>query len=146
MAQEYTVTKAFQSTDQGTKEVTIVPTKGGDMHKFLVQVANQPVAGWLNILKKPGNEVKEGDKLFGDITENQWGKPQFTKADRPFGSEAQTAAAAPVASGDLEAKIDYLTSLIENFLEHYQGTKTAATDVTPGTDGDGQVNLSELPY
>lgn len=142
MSKDITVAKAFQSTDRDTKEPQVVNTKGGEMHKYMVQFEGRK--DWIGILKKPGNEVKAGDTMYGDIIEDgQWGKPEFKKAERPFGAAAQSAT--PVASGDLEAKIDYLTSLVENFLERQEGRgadKASPTD----TPDDVPVDLSELPY
>ena len=83
MPQVWKVSKAFQSTNRETGEPDVIKTKGGDMHKFMVQVENQPVDGWLQLLKKIGNKVEKGDELYGDIVENNYGKPQYVRADRP---------------------------------------------------------------
>lgn len=145
MSKDIKVTKAFQSTDRDTKEPQVVNTKGGEMHKYMVQFEGR--SDWIGILKKPGNEVKAGDVLFGDIIEDgQWGKPEFKKGEKPFGAAAQGAASTTVASGDLEAKIDYLTSIVENFLEHFEGRAGTQTTTPANTDLDGEVDLSELPY
>lgn len=141
MSKEIKVAKAFQSTDRETKEPQVINTRGGEMHKYMVQFEGR--SDWIGILKKPGNEVKQGDVLFGDIIEDgQWGKPEFKKGERPFGAAAQTAQ----PSGELEDKVDYLISLVENFLERYEGKSVAQAPVGTDIADDGKVDLSELPY
>lgn len=156
MAKVWKVSKAFQSTDAETKEPQIVKTQGGDNHKFMVQVEGQPVDGWIGILKKPGNEVKVGDELYGDIVENNWGKPQFNRSQLPqdgsvrlnSGSapakQAQTVQKATVQpSGSVEEKLDFIISLLENFL----GAKEASEPTQPiKDDGDEAVDLSDIEY
>lgn len=154
MPQVWKVSKAFQSTNRDTKEPDVVKTQGGDMHKYMVQVEGQPIDGWLQILKKPGNAVKQGDELYGDIVENNWGKPQFNRAQRPqegFGGGQQSAAprqASSQPSGSVEEKLDYLISLVENFLDAQEGRGRTqeATDNVPTDIDDGPVDLSQLDY
>lgn len=157
MTQVWKVAKAFQSTDAETKQPQIVKTQGGDNHKFMVQVEGQPVPGWIGILKKIGNEVKPGDEIYGDVVENNWGKPQFNRAQLPQdgsvrlnGGSAPTAQAAAPArattaqpSGSTEEKLDFIISLLENFLNSQKGTNP-----TPNTtdDEDGPVDLSQIDY
>lgn len=142
MGQIYKVSKAFQSTDKETKQPQVIKTQGGDMHKYMVQVDGQPVPGWISILKKPGNAINVGDELYGSITENNWGKPQFNREQRPDGytpsSKAQPSQA-PVGNSRLEEKIDYLTVLVESMAGKKQ-------DVTPTEVDDEPVDLSQLDY
>ena len=150
MAQTFIVDKAFISTDQNTKEVQVINTPGGEMHKYMVQVKNQPIHGWFSVLKKPGNEVKPGDELYGEIVENNWGKPQFNRAQKPYGNDAprQSAPQASQPSGDTEAKLDYIIGLLENFLDA-QGVGVnpkKAVDEGPTDIDDGPVDLSSLDY
>lgn len=143
MPQIWKVTKAFQSTNRDTGEVDVVKTTGGDMHKFMVQVENQPVEGWLQLLKKVGNKVNVGDELYGDIVENNWGKPQYIRADHPQGMPVKQSKTQ--SSGELERKIDYLISLVENFLKHQGGEKSAGT--SGGSQGDdAPADLTQLDF
>ena len=151
MAQIFIVDKAFLSTDQNTKEVQVINTPGGEMHKYMVQVKNQPIQGWFSVLKKPGNEVKPGDELYGEIVENNWGKPQFNRAQKPYGNDAPRQSAPVITSqpsGSVEEKLDYLISLVENFLDAQDsGRKAQAGANTVPTDiDDGPVDLSSLDY
>lgn len=151
MAQTFIVDKAFISTDQNTKEVQVINTPGGEMHKYMVQVKNQPIQGWFSVLKKPGNEVKPGDELYGEVVENNWGKPQFNRAQKPYGNDAPRQSAPAQTSqpsGSVEEKLDYLISLVENFLESQGvGVNPKKTVDESLTDiDDGPVDLSQLDY
>lgn len=168
MPQEFTVTKGFQGTEQETKAPSVINTKAGPCHKYLFQVAGQPVPGWMQLLRKinpdgTSNPIKEGDKLYGSIAENNWGKPEFTKAQRPDGAPAVQSstqpgqapavpsfAAAP-ATSELEAKVDFIISLLENFLDSRNGVQQTepAGPATSPTNNDGDeapVNLQSLDY
>lgn len=155
MPQIWKVSKAFQSTNRETKEPDVIKTQGGDMHKYMVQVEGQPISGWLQILKKPGNAVNQGDELYGDIVENNWGKPQFNRAQRPqegFGGSQQAPAqrrqVPSQPAGSVEEKLDYLIGLVENFLDAQEGrtgSQAGANTVAEDID-DGPVDLSQLDY
>lgn len=150
MPQVWKVSKAFLSTvSKEDKTPQVIKTQGGDMHKFMVQVEGQPIDGWLGILKKPGFEVKQGDELYGDIVENNWGKPQFNRAQRPDGFVGGTAGPAPKAQGvPAGDRLEYLISLVENFLKS-QGADVPATkagDVSVTDIDDKPVDLSQLDY
>ena len=151
MAQTFIVDKAFLSTDQNTKEVQVINTPGGEMHKYMVQVKNQPIQGWFSVLQKPGNKVKPGDELYGEIVENNWGKPQFNRAQKPYGNEAPRQSAPAQTSQpseEMEAKLDYIISLLENFLDSQGSGRNAqaGTDTVPTDIDDGPVDLSSLDY
>jgi hypothetical protein len=90
MPKVFTVTQAFLSTDKETKEPQLVPTKGGPMHKYMVQFENQSIPGWVSILRKPDSPaVVEGDQFYGVLEENDWGKPQFTRMQTPQDGSVQ---------------------------------------------------------
>lgn len=156
MAREFKVVKAFMSTDKDTGEAQVVQTRGGGMHKFMVQVEDQPVAGWLQILKKPGNEVKVGDTLYGDIVENNWGKPQFNRSERPDGNFSRPAAPArssQPAGGHIEEKLDYIIQILESarwFVDPRKNTPLGQegpkADVAPTDIDDGPIDLSGIDY
>lgn len=160
MAREYKVVKAFQGKDRETGEPEVVQTKGGGMHKFLVQVEDQPVQGWMNILKKPGHEVKVGDILYGDVVENNWGKPQFNRSQRPdgnYGGGQTQQSARPQPQGDvsrLEQKVDYIIRILESarwFVDPGQNVPLGKEgpkqqDVVLDDIDDKPVDLSEIDY
>ena len=153
MAKDLKVAKAFQSTvSKEDKTPQVVQTRGGEMHKFMVQFEGRN--DWIGILKKPGNVVNAGDSLYGNIIEDgQWGKPEFKGEQKPFGEAPAPQASAPRAattqpSGTVEEKLDYLISLVENFLESQGSAKrtSTTTDTVLEDVDDGPVDLSELPY
>lgn len=159
MPKVFKVEKAFQSTvSKEDKTPQVITTKGGEMHKYMVQFENQAIPGWIGILKKPGNAVNEGDEMYGVLEENEWGKPQFTRMQLPqdgsvklnsgapsTSNAPQAAPNAPQASGELEAKVDYLISLVENFLESQGVAKPKPAN--KGLEADDQpINLDELDY
>ena len=146
MAQDWKVSKAFLSTDKDTKEPQIVSTPGGDKHKFMVQVDNQPVPGWMSVLKKVGNKVEVGDTIYGDIVENNWGKPQFNRAQKPFQAGAQPLP--PQNTGkpsSIESKLDYIISLLENQTT-IAGSPQPETVIDDVAGDDEPVDLSAIDY
>lgn len=168
MPKVFTVEKAFLSTvSKEDKTPQVVNTQGGEMHKYMVQFKDQPVPGWIGILKKPGNEVKVGDELYGVVEENNWGKPQFTRMQLPqdgsvklnSGAPAPQAAAprsnsapAPTTSGDTDAKLDYIIRILENarwFVDPNTKVplgKEGPKDTVIDNIDDKPVDLSELEY
>lgn len=153
MSQEYKVSNAFLSTvSKEDKTPQIVPTKGGDMHKYMVQVENQPIQGWFQILKKPGNEVKPGDVIYGDFVTNQWNKPEFKRAQRPLGqntTQAPTTQSTPALGGSLEQKVDKILEVVTRLEATFLGgtaTASKSSDTVLEDIDDKPVDLSEIPY
>lgn len=154
--QDFTVTKAFISKNRETQVIDEIPTQGGPMHKFIFQLAEHPGV-WFNTLKKPGNELKEGDKVYGTVGENNYGKLAFVKASRPQGQGYPAAQAprpqqaAPQGAVTLQMvynELKLVRGLLENQFQPAQATYTQAPGGdTVVTDFDnGPVDLSEIPY
>lgn len=141
MAQYWTVKKAFQGKDRETGAVEVIQTKGGDAHKFLVQVENQPVEGWFSVLKKPGNVVKEGDQLYGTIEENNYGKPQFTRMQEP--QDGSRPKQTNTGERSVSEKLDYIISMLENQFRAKKESKDAGV---PEDIDDGPVDLDSIDY
>jgi hypothetical protein len=162
MAQEYKVSKAFQGKDKETNQPEVVNTKAGPCHKYLFQVDEQ--IGWFNTLRKinpdgKSNPLKEGDTVYGDFAENNYGKLAFVKAQRPFQAGAQTtapqysgtvpqksAAASADPTTELEAKVDYVISLLENFLSVEDAKKQPGDTKPVANDDDAPLNLDDIDY
>lgn len=156
MPKVYTVEKAFLSTGEDKKTPQVVTTKNGEMHKYMVQLVDQEIPGWIGILKKPGNAVAEGDEMYGVLEKNDWGKPQFTRMQTPDGvrlktssapastpSEAPTEQDKPASTGgSVEAKLDYMIGLLENFL----GAKETAKPDFTAEISNGPADLSKIEY
>lgn len=156
MAQSYRVSKAFLSTDQNTKQPQVVNTPNGPFHKYMVQVEDQPVQGWFGVLKKVGNAVNPGDELYGDIVENNWGKPQFNRAQKPFDGQAQAAPQqaapqqAPAHQGNTSVTLEMVyqeVKLVRGLLENqFRAQKASGADYAPEDIDDGPVDLSQIDY
>lgn len=161
MPQFYTVSKAFQGKDRDTGEPEVINTKGGAAEKWLVQVENQPVQGWFSVLKKPGNQVKEGDQLYGIIEENNYGKPQFTRMQAPQDGQAPSQNARPqpqqasthqgnsnVTLAMVYEEVKLVRGLLENQFHSQAGAPATqrTTDNVPEDIDDGPVDLSQIDY
>ena len=145
MPQVWKVTKAFQSTNRDTGEPDVIKTRNGNMHKFMVQVEDQPIDGWLQLLKKVGSKVQKGDELYGDIVENNWGKPQFVRADRPQEVSANNSQNNVQWTGELDSKLDYLIAMVENFLDAQDSKEQSATNKSSQGD-DAPADLTQLDF
>jgi len=156
MAKDYIVAQAFLGTvSKEDKTPTIVQSKAGPCHKYIFKVEGQEMDGWLNILRKideNGNAkpLNQGDTVYGEVVENNWGKAQFEKAQKPYTPgqapeqpSQRTTAPAPQETTELEAKVDYLINLFENFLNSKAGTEPSQNSKN---DEDGPVDLSEIEY
>lgn len=161
MPKVYTVEKAFLSTvSKEDKSPQVIQTKGGDMHKYMVQFKDQPIQGWIGILKKPGNKVSEGDEMYGVVEENNWGKPQFTRmqlpqdgsvtlksaGSAPASSQAPSAPKQATSGSVQEDKLDYIISLLENFLNIKDQPQQAPASQGSSDVDDAPVDLSQLDY
>lgn len=140
MAQDWLVTDAFQGKDRDTKQITVKEFNGNQFHVYMVKVQNQPVDGWMQILKKPGNAVNKGDYLYGDVIKNQWGKAQFKKAQKPFGHQGpqQQSTTDDAKIKALEDRVTALEAKFDN-LARFQGN--VATD-----PGESAPDLTNLDY
>lgn len=160
MAKDYTVAQGFLGTEQGTKDPQIIKTKAGDCHKYLVKFEGEEDKGWIQILRKlddngASTPVEKGDVLYGSLSENNWGKYDFKREQRPEGQAAPTKSAAPAqraqstpSNTGVEAKLDYIISLLENGANFRSNEPTTATPskASPQDDDDALVDLEELDY
>ena len=130
MSKAYTVAQAFQATvskeDKTPKTVTF---NGHTFNAWKVKLVDQEEYGvegkeWLNVNKKPGNEIKPGDELYGDIEaiNGKFGTfHNFKSASRPMGDSPSSPSqpAAPVESTStvstelMHDKLDYIIELLE---------------------------------
>jgi hypothetical protein len=125
MPQEYTVLKAFQATVSKEDKTPKSFTNGAGQTLFVwkAQLANIP--GWVNINKQAGNEVREGDTLYGTVTPNQWNtgydfkgaqRPQEAPLTPPTLNIVSVAAQTPGAqstSVTADDKLDYIIGMLE---------------------------------
>ncbi len=142
MSQAYKVSQAFQATvSKEDKTPKTVEFDGHTFNAWKVKLDGQSDKGWINVNKKPGNEIKPGDELYGDIAQidGKFGTfYNFKSASRPLG-EAPTQAAAPAPADDFTAnvstelvhdKLDYIIDLLEKLVDPATGeVKPTAPDL-----------------
>lgn len=123
MSQAYKVAQAFQATvSKEDRTPKTVELNGNTFNAWKVKLDGEGDKGWINVNKKPGNEIHPGDELYGDVVEIN-GKfgifYNFKSASRPLG-ELPAKKAQPV-SNDVDAdgasvhdKLDHIIALLES--------------------------------
>lgn len=150
MAEFYTVSNSMRAKDrEGNPKVW--HSDYGDFDVWNLYFQGDDVKYQVN--KKEGFEgFTKGQSIYGTKSQGKFGG-QFKQEQAPDGeyAPAQNAPASqskadaqPATGGDLEAKIDYLTTLIENFLESNGGTKSKTADYSPTDIDDRPVDISAL--
>ena len=157
MAQFYKISKVFQSTDKETKE-PILDQYGNT--KWMFQVEGQGPEGWMQVAKKAGTELHVGDYVYGIVDTWPEGKAKFVRQNPPEGTEfpknnsapkasaPQQRQSSPQSSGKIEAKLDYIISLLENNAQ-FQGngqTPSNSSDFSPEDIDPSGPSLEDLDY
>ena len=153
MSQAYKVTQAFQATvSKEDKTPKTVELNGNTFNAWKVKLDGQGDKGWINVNKKPGNEIHPGDELYGDVVQvdGKFGTfYNFKSASRPFGG----ALAAPSQSSGEEGwtsnlstelahdKLDYIIGLLETLTEK---AGVSPQDVNVSTTAQGSPDLDDL--
>lgn len=128
MSQAYKVAQAFQATvSKEDKTPKTVELNGNTFNAWKVKLDGHSDKGWINVNKKPGNEIHPGDELYGDINQidGKFGTfYNFKSASRPLG-EIPAAAGTPStpvsndADGDgatVHDKLDHIIELLESIV------------------------------
>ncbi len=149
MSKAYTVAQAFQATvSKEDKTPKTVELNGNTFNAWKVKLVGEESKGWINVNKKPGNELKPGDELYGDVAQidGKFGTfYNFKSASRPLG-EAPAQASAPaedftqgVVSEITQDKLDYIIGLAEAIAE-----AVGANAAQPSTAAPGSPDLDDL--
>lgn len=150
MSQAYKVTQAFQQTvskeDKTPKTVTL---NGNTFNAWKVKLENQEDFGveakdWINVNKKPGNEIKPGDELYGDLNpiDGQYGRFwNFKSASRPLG-EAPARSSSPAPAEDFTANVS--TELVHDKLDYIIGLLEIITDPAQAKPSTTAPDLDDL--
>lgn len=133
MSKAYKVSQAFQATvskeDKTPKTVTF---DGNTFNAWKVKLEGETDKGWINVNKKPGNEIHPGDEIYGDVVQidGKFGTfYNFKSASRPLG-EAPAQTSEPAAEEDFTAnvstelvhdKLDYIIDLLEKLVDPKTG-------------------------
>lgn len=152
MSQAYKVTQAFQATvskeDKTPKTVTF---DGNTFNAWKVKLDGHSDKGWINVNKKPGNEIAAGDELYGDIAQidGKFGTfYNFKSASRPLG-EAPATNSQPSGGEDWTSnlstelahdKLDYIIGLLEAVAEKVNAEAQPSTTAP----GSGSPDLDDL--
>lgn len=145
MSKAYTVSQAFQATvSKEDKTPKTVELNGNTFNAWKVKLDGEGDKGWINVNKKPGNEIHPGDELYGDVVEinGKFGTfYNFKSASRPLG-ELPAKKAQPV-SNDVDAdgasvheKLDHIIALLESI-----ALPEGVAQTFPGAE---PVNLQDL--
>lgn len=147
MSRAYKVAQAFQATvSKEDKTPKTVELNGNTFNAWKVKLEGETSKGWINVNKKPGNEIKPGDELYGDVVQidGKFGTfYNFKSASRPLGDlpAAQTEST-PVASDEIneltQDKLDYIIGMLE------QLTNPDLANVQKVIPGAKPVNLEDL--
>lgn len=124
MSQAYKVSQAFQATvskeDKTPKTVTF---DGNTFNAWKVKLDGQSDKGWINVNKKPGNEIHPGDEIYGDVVQidGKFGTfYNFKSASRPLGeapaAPSQTSSSTDEADGTVHEKLDHIIALLESIV------------------------------
>lgn len=133
MSQAYKVSQAFQATvSKEDKTPKVVEINGHKFNAWKVKLDGQSDKGWINVNKQPGNEIKPGDELYGDVVEvnGKFGSfYNFKSASKPLGGlpasqNATDETPSAISTELIHDKLDYIISFLEN-----QGTKSAKVEL-----------------
>lgn len=147
MSQAYKVAQAFQATvskeDKTPKTVTF---DGHTFNAWKVKLEGEESKGWINVNKKPGNEIKPGDELYGDIAQvdGKFGTfYNFKSASRPLGDAPAPQQSNSSESEDFTAnistelahdKLDYIIGLLESISEAVGAPQAKPSETAPSLD------------
>lgn len=145
MSKAYTVSQAFQATvSKEDRTPKTVELNGNTFNAWKVKLDGEGDKGWINVNKKPGNEIHPGDELYGDVVEIN-GKfgifYNFKSASRPLG-ELPAKKAQPVSNdvdvdgASVHDKLDHIIALLESI-----ALPEGVAQTFPGAE---PVNLQDL--
>ena len=143
MSQAYKVTQAFQATvSKEDKTPKTVELNGNTFNAWKVKLDGQGDKGWINVNKKPGNEIHPGNELYGDVVQVD-GKfstfYNFKSASRPLGEAPATNSQ---SSGGEDWTSNLSTELVHDKLDYIIGLAEAiaeklGAEATPSTTAPG---------
>lgn len=158
MSQAYKVTQAFQATvSKEDKTPKTVELNGNTFNAWKVKLDGQGDKGWINVNKKPGNEVQPGEELYGDVVQidGRFGTfYNFKSASRPLGeipsgTQTNTSSQTKPSGDDFTSnistelahdKLDYIIGMLEAVSEKL-GAEAQPSTTAPGS---GSPDLDDL--
>ncbi len=131
-AQEYTISNAYPSIVKATGEQRSFTAHGNTL--LVWRLFFEGVEGYYQTNRKSDNAPTKGDVVYGVLGQDQFGNGTFKSESRPMGQLPSAKPAAVPTSSNLEDKVDYLISMVEQLLNNkseYDG---------------GPVDLSAIPF
>jgi hypothetical protein len=138
-AQEYVISNAYPAIAKATGAHKFFEAHGNKL--FVWRLFFEGREGYCMTNRKEDNPPQKGDTVYGVIGEDQFGNATFKSESRPMGMLPARKPDSTPTSGELEAKVDYLITLVEGLAEH-AGIK----DVVLEDIDDGPIDLSEIPF
>lgn len=139
MSQAYKVAQAFQATvSKEDKTPKTVELNGNTFNAWKVKLDGESGKGWINVNKKPGNELKPGDELYGDIVQidGKFGTfYNFKSARSQAASTPSDDFTANVSTELAHDKLDYIIGLVEAIAENI-GVEPVANQTAAAPDLD----------
>ena len=120
MSQAYKVAQAFQATvSKEDKTPKTVEFDGHTFNAWKMKLVGQEDKGWINVNKKPGNEIKPGDEVYGDINQidGKFGTfYNFKSVSRSMGESFSSGAAVDSDGLSVSDKLDHIIELLESIV------------------------------
>ena len=147
MSKAYTVSQAFQATvSKEDKTPKTVELNGNTFNAWKVKLDGESDKGWINVNKKPGNEIHPGDELYGDVVQidGKFGTfYNFKSASRPLGELPASPKSSSSNANDVDSdgasvheKLDHIIALLESI-----ALPEGVAQTFPGAE---PVNLQDL--
>lgn len=147
MSQVYKVAQAFQATvSKEDKTPKTVELNGNTFNAWKVKLDGQSDKGWINVNKKPGNQLAPGDELYGDVAQidGKFGTfYNFKSASRPLGempadSQSSVQSSPRLDTDETQDKLDYIIGMLEQLVD------PALASVSKVFPGSKPVDLDDL--
>lgn len=146
MSQAYKVAQAFQATvSKEDKTPKTVELNGNTFNAWKVKLEGHSDKGWINVNKKPGNEIHPGDELYGDIAQidGKFGTfYNFKSASRPLGDAPASQPSADTPAEDWTANVS--TELVHDKLDYIIGLLETITDPSKAKPSTTAPDLDDL--
>lgn len=141
MAQEYTISNAYPATVKATGEHRTFEAHGNTLYVW--RLFFEGLEGYYMTNRKEDNAPQKGDVVYGTLGEDKFGNGTFKSEQRPLGQLPTRNTNSTSVSGDVDAKLDYLISMVESMADMKSQTER---DVVLEDISEDPIDLSEIPF
>lgn len=138
MAQEYKVIKTFKS-NSGANNDGKWQAHGKTFQTWVASLDG--IEGWVQVNKEDGNELKEGDEIYGNLLTEK--NPKTNKTYLKFKSESRpqdgTYSPQKTQSSD---KMDYVVQMLEELTGRTKKPDVVLEDIDEGQE----FSLEDIPF